>query len=413
MNVSTASTPRTFGSDTRHSSPKEARLHRPMSGPLAGMRVLELAQIMAGPTSGLMLADMGADVIKVEKLPGGDDSRGYTRTASQRRVGSVHDSESQQARYRSNLKHAEGREILLRLVARRRRADRKLSQGHAGEARPRLRRAGANNPGLIYCAVSGYGRDGPFADKGGFDLIAQGFAGLMSITGEPGGAPVKTGNSGRRHQRRHPRRCWHSRCVRAQAEDRRGPDRRYVANRSSAATNVLARCNLFRHRPIAGPDRLGASPDRAVSGVSRERRLDQHRRRQSGELGADCRRVGPSRVARRSALRDQFGAHGESRRPDDAMNKVLTTRTRKRVDRTRSTPPAYRSDPSHSIGEALAHPQTLARGMVVDLIIAQAGKTRALAARCTFHARRLNRSRSTDARRAHARSAARVRISGR
>ena len=50
------------------------------------------------------------------------------------------------------------------------------------------------NPGLIYCAISGYGRDGPFADKGGFDLIAQGFAGLMSITGEPGGPPVKTGN---------------------------------------------------------------------------------------------------------------------------------------------------------------------------------------------------------------------------
>jgi len=53
----------------------------------------------------------------------------------------------------------------------------------------------AANSGLIYCAVSGYGRDGPFADKGGFDLIAQGFAGLMSIIGEPGGAPAKTGNS--------------------------------------------------------------------------------------------------------------------------------------------------------------------------------------------------------------------------
>src|SRR5687767_16002705 len=51
------------------------------------------------------------------------------------------------------------------------------------------------NPGLIYCAVSGYGRDGPYANKGGFDLIAQGFAGLMSVTGEPGGPPVKTGNS--------------------------------------------------------------------------------------------------------------------------------------------------------------------------------------------------------------------------
>ena len=78
----------------------------------------------------------------------------------------------------------------------------------------------AANPGLIYCAVSGYGRNGPYADKGGFDLIAQGFAGLMSITGEPGGPPVKTGNSVADINAGHPRRRRHPRRVRAQAEDR-------------------------------------------------------------------------------------------------------------------------------------------------------------------------------------------------
>jgi crotonobetainyl-CoA:carnitine CoA-transferase CaiB-like acyl-CoA transferase len=94
-----------------------------------------------------------------------------------------------------NLNHPAGRDVLLRMV---RDAD-VLTENYR---RGTLEKLGLGydvlaqaNPGLIYCAVSGYGRDGPFADKGGFDLIAQGFAGLMSITGEPGRPPVKTGNS--------------------------------------------------------------------------------------------------------------------------------------------------------------------------------------------------------------------------
>src|SRR6476659_911202 len=162
-------------------------------GPLAGMRVLELAQIMAGPTCGMMLADLGADVIKVEKLPGGDDARGYREP----RVNGVSAPFLMMNRNKRgialNLKAPQGREILLRLVAN---AD-VLTENYR---RGTLEKLGVGydvlskiNPGLIYCAISGYGRDGPFADKGGFDLIAQGFAGLMSITGEPGRPPVKPG----------------------------------------------------------------------------------------------------------------------------------------------------------------------------------------------------------------------------
>ena len=165
------------------------------TGPLAGMRVLELAQIMAGPTAGMMLADMGADVIKIEKLPGGDDSRTYREP----RVNGVSAPflilNRNKRGIALNLKHPQGREILLRMV---RDAD-VLTENYR---RGTLEKLGLGydvlskeNPGLIYCAVSGYGRDGPYGDKGGFDLIAQGFAGLMSITGEPGGAPVKPGNS--------------------------------------------------------------------------------------------------------------------------------------------------------------------------------------------------------------------------
>ena len=168
------------------------------------------------------------------------------------------------------------------------------------------------NPALIYCAISGYGRDGPLADKGGFDLIAQGFAGLMAITGEPGRPPVKNGN---------PVADINAGILAAvgivaayahRLKTGRGQIVDTSLHGSRAATDLLARGELLRDRRIAGPDRLGAHPHRALPGVSRERRLDQHRRREPGELGAHRRRARPSRVARRPALRDQLGADGES-----------------------------------------------------------------------------------------------------
>jgi crotonobetainyl-CoA:carnitine CoA-transferase CaiB-like acyl-CoA transferase len=166
-----------------------------VAGPLAGMRVLELAQIMAGPTAGMMLADLGADVIKVEKLPGGDDTRGYREPRVNGASAPFLMMNRNKRGIALNLKHDKGREVLKRLV---KDADVVTENYRRGT----LEKLGVGydvlsevNPGLIYCAVSGYGRDGPFADKGGFDLIAQGFAGLMSITGEPGRPPMKPGNS--------------------------------------------------------------------------------------------------------------------------------------------------------------------------------------------------------------------------
>ena len=164
------------------------------TAPLAGMRVLELAQIMAGPTAGMMLADLGADVIKVEKLPGGDDTRAYREPRVNGASAPFLMMNRNKRGIALNLKHERGREVLKRLVRDadvltenyRRGALEKLGVGY--EVLSKI------NPGLIYCAISGYGRDGPFADKGGFDLIAQGFSGLMSITGEPGRPPVKPGN---------------------------------------------------------------------------------------------------------------------------------------------------------------------------------------------------------------------------
>jgi crotonobetainyl-CoA:carnitine CoA-transferase CaiB-like acyl-CoA transferase len=164
-----------------------------MPGPLAGVKVLELAQIMAGPTCGIMLADLGADVIKVERIPGGDDTRHMDRPSVRGESASFMAMNRNKRGIALNLKLPAAQEALKRMAAR---ADvltenyRKGTMEKLGLGYETLRKV---NPALIYCSISGYGRTGPYADKGGYDLIAQGMSGLMSVTGEPGRAPAKSG----------------------------------------------------------------------------------------------------------------------------------------------------------------------------------------------------------------------------
>lgn len=164
------------------------------SGPLAGMKVIELAHIMAGPVCGLMLADMGADVIKVEKANGGDDSRRFLPPDIEGESAAFMMMNRNKRGIALDLKSEDGKEVLRRLLKDadcvienyRRDTMQKLGLGYDS-----LREL---NPGLIYCEISGFGRTGPYADRGGFDLIAQGMSGLMAITGEgPGRPPVKVG----------------------------------------------------------------------------------------------------------------------------------------------------------------------------------------------------------------------------
>lgn len=165
-----------------------------MAGPLAGMKVIELSHIMSGPICGMMLADMGADVIKVEKIDGGDDCRRFAPILPHGESASFMILNRNKRDIALNLKTAGGKEVLRRLLAD---ADvvtenyRKGTMEKLGLGYEVLKTL---NPGLIYCSVSGYGRTGPDADKGGFDLIAQGLSGLMSATGEPGQAPIKAGS---------------------------------------------------------------------------------------------------------------------------------------------------------------------------------------------------------------------------
>jgi crotonobetainyl-CoA:carnitine CoA-transferase CaiB-like acyl-CoA transferase len=163
-------------------------------GPLSGMKVVELAHIMSGPVCGMMLADMGADVVKVEKAPDGDDSRRFSPILPSGESASYMIVNRNKRGIGLNLKSEGGREVLKRLLAD---ADVVTENYRAGT----MEKFGlgydtlkALNPGLIYCAISGFGRTGPFGEKGGFDLIAQGMSGMMSMTGEEGREPVKAGS---------------------------------------------------------------------------------------------------------------------------------------------------------------------------------------------------------------------------
>ncbi len=164
------------------------------TGPLVGMRVLDLSHVMAGPVCGLMLADMGADVLKIENIKGGDDTRAMVPPEHNGESGSFMMMNRNKRGIALDLKAEAGKDILKKLV---KTAD-ALIENYRHDTMTRL---GLDydvlseiNPGLIYCSVSGFGRTGPFSSQGGFDLVAQGMSGLMSVTGEaPGRPPVKVG----------------------------------------------------------------------------------------------------------------------------------------------------------------------------------------------------------------------------
>ncbi|PZN15573.1 MAG: carnitine dehydratase [Proteobacteria bacterium] len=166
-------------------------------GPLAGVRVLEFGQIAAGPFAGSLLADLGADVVKVENPQGGDGLRGWPPLSStgdgppfSENFASVNRNKRSIA---IDLKNPEEAATLKRLIAV---ADVVLENFRPGV----LKRLGFGyedlkplNPRLVYCSISGYGQTGPYATKGAFDVTVQGMSGLMSVTGEEGRPPVKCG----------------------------------------------------------------------------------------------------------------------------------------------------------------------------------------------------------------------------
>jgi formyl-CoA transferase len=158
---------------------------------LDGIRVLDQTQVMAGPFCSMLLADMGADVIKIEP-PGGEDTRRERELAPGVSASFLAVNRNKRS-LRVDLKQPAGVELVKRLVAT---ADVLVENYRPGVAR-RLgvdyETLAALNPRLIYCSISGFGQTGPYASRGGFDLVAQAMSGIMSATGSDGGAPVKVG----------------------------------------------------------------------------------------------------------------------------------------------------------------------------------------------------------------------------
>ena len=167
-----------------------------MEAPLKNIRVLDLSNVLAGPFCAYQLALMGADVIKVETPHGGDLARrlGADADAAARSMGvSFLAVNAGKQSITLNLKHAEGKAILKKMVAG---ADVLVENFRPGV----MRRLGldypvlqALNPGLVYCAISGFGQDGPWSDRPAYDQIIQGLSGLMSVTGDAESAPLRAG----------------------------------------------------------------------------------------------------------------------------------------------------------------------------------------------------------------------------
>ncbi len=167
-----------------------------MTAPLHGIRVIELARILAGPWAGQTLADLGADVIKVE-APEGDDTRRwgppFIDNGGEQSAAYFHATNRGKRGITCDFRTKEGQETVRRLVAE---ADVVIENFKLGG----LAKYGLDyeslrkvNPRLVYCSITGFGQTGPYAHRAGYDFIIQGMAGLMSVTGEPEGQPQKAG----------------------------------------------------------------------------------------------------------------------------------------------------------------------------------------------------------------------------
>lgn len=171
-----------------------------MSAPLAGLKVVELARILAGPWICQTLADLGADVIKIE-APGGDDTRGWGPPFIERKIGDktdrtaayFHSANRGKRSIAADFSTEDGRQLVRQLAAE---ADVLVENFKVGG----LVKYGldptsliALNPRLVVCSVSGFGQDGPYATRAGYDFLIQGMSGIMSLTGEQTGEPQKIG----------------------------------------------------------------------------------------------------------------------------------------------------------------------------------------------------------------------------
>jgi crotonobetainyl-CoA:carnitine CoA-transferase CaiB-like acyl-CoA transferase len=170
-----------------------------MPGPLTGLRVLELARILAGPWAGQILADLGADVIKVERRGSGDDTRGwgppFVQAADGGHLGAAYFHAANRGKRSIELDFdtSEGQRVVRKLAARSDVLIENFKVGGLAKFGLDYASLAPENPRLIYCSVTGFGQTGPDAARAGYDLMAQGIGGLMDVTGTSDGEPTRVG----------------------------------------------------------------------------------------------------------------------------------------------------------------------------------------------------------------------------
>jgi len=176
----------TFQHKTANAAP------RPL--PLAGVRVLDVCQVMAGPYSCMLLGDLGADVIKIEPPGTGDQTRGAMgfKMKGPDSMGFLNMNRNKRS-VAVNLKSEAGRELFYELVKTADIVVENYRPGVMKKLKCDYETVRQYNPRLVYASISGFGQTGPWAERPGFDLMAQAMSGVMSVTGHPGGLPVKAG----------------------------------------------------------------------------------------------------------------------------------------------------------------------------------------------------------------------------
>jgi crotonobetainyl-CoA:carnitine CoA-transferase CaiB-like acyl-CoA transferase len=173
-----------------------------MPGPLAGLRVLELARILAGPWAGQILADLGADVIKVERSGSGDDTRAWgppfvpATNGGHLDAAYFHCTNRGKRSIELDFTTAEGQRLVKKLAARSDVLIENFKVGGLVKFGLDYKSLGPANPRLVYCSVTGFGQSGPSAARAGYDLMAQGIGGIMGMTGAADGPPPPGGGPG-------------------------------------------------------------------------------------------------------------------------------------------------------------------------------------------------------------------------
>jgi crotonobetainyl-CoA:carnitine CoA-transferase CaiB-like acyl-CoA transferase len=347
-------------------------------GPLTGLKVIDLTHVMAGPTCTLMLADMGAEVIKIEKMPGGDD----TRRSVPPKIGDEAASFLMMNRNKRgivvDLKSAKGAEILRRLA---KTADvfvENFAPGvmdRLGFGYPALRE---KNPGLIYCSLSGFGRTGPYKERRGFDLVAQAMTGIMTFTGDgPDSPPVKCGAplsditagilaamgilAAYTHRLKTGEGQWVETSLFEAALVQT-----YWQSAIALATNTAPRAMGSAH-PLNAPYQAFQASDGwiVVGGANQKNWLLTLDVLEAPELATDPRFVdNPGRMANLAALEAELGRRFKSKSSAHWLEAL-----------ERSGVPC---GPVQNMLQALTDPQTIAREMVVDVEHSSLGKVKTI-----------------------------------